>query len=334
MNMVHGTLVVEPDGERPPAPAEGRPADGHPHEVAVAVGVGPTMEVAGTARVEFSIRGGGVTCPTCVRTIEGTLDRLQGVDRVEANFGAERITVDYDPGQIGPGALREAVRASGYRIEDRPEPGSAETEDREAEARRAEIRDLSRRVALGAVLTTPVLVAVMATEVFGAGWVPQVLLDRWVQLALIAPVMLYTGWPIHVTGWLTLRHRTADMNTLITIGTTAAFLYSLVVTIAPGALPEDVREVYYEAVGVITTLILLGRLLEARAKAGTGEAIRKLIGLQARTARLFRDGREQEVPVDEVIPGDVVLVRPGEKVPVDGEIVDGRSTLDESMVTG
>jgi len=146
--------------------------------------------------------------------------------------------------------------------------------------------------------------------------------------------MFYSGWPIHRTGWLTLRHRAADMNSLITIGTIAAFGYSLLVTLAPSLVPESVREVYYEAVGVIVTLILLGRLLEVRAKAGTGEAIRKLIGLQARTATLIRDGEEIEVPVEEVLPGDVVLVRPGERVPVDGVIVDGRSTLDESMVTG
>ena len=124
------------------------------------------------------------------------------------------------------------------------------------------------------------------------------------------------------------------MNTLITIGTIAAYGYSLLVTVAPGLLPTDVREVYFEAVGVIITLILLGRLLEARAKAGTGEAIRKLIGLQARTARVVRDGVEVEIPIEDVVPGDVVVVRPGEKIPVDGEVVEGRSTVDESMVTG
>lgn len=211
--------------------------------------------------------------------------------------------------------------------------GSAATEDSEAAEREAEITDLSRRVLIGAVPAAPVVFAVMAVDLFGATWVPDVLLNRWVQLALIAPVMFYSGWPIHRTGWLTLRHRTADMNSLITIGTIAAFGYSLLVTVAPSLVPEDVREVYYEAVGVIIILILLGRLLEVRAKAGTGEAIRKLIGLQARTATLIRDGAEVDVPVDEVVPSDVVLVRPGEKVPVDGVIVDGRSTLDESMVT-
>ncbi|HEX6255949.1 MAG TPA: heavy metal translocating P-type ATPase [Euzebyales bacterium] len=207
-------------------------------------------------------------------------------------------------------------------------------EDPEAAARRAEIHDLSWRVLIGAILSTPVVVAVMATDLFGATWVPEVLLNRWVQLALIAPVMCYTGWPIHRTGWLALRHRSADMNSLITLGTTAAFGYSLVVTVAPGLVPTDVRAVYYEAVGVIITLILLGRLLEVRARAGTGEAIRRLLGLQARTARVVRDDTEAEIDVADVVAGDIVIVRPGEKVPVDGQISSGASTLDESMVTG
>jgi Cu+-exporting ATPase len=123
----------------------------------------------------------------------------------------------------------------------------------------------------------------MGRDVFGADWIPMWLMNHWVQFALIAPVMLWVGWPIHRTGWLALAHRAADMNSLITLGTVAAFGYSTVVTVAPGLVPADVRDVYFEAVGVIITLILLGRLLEARAKAGTGEAIRRLIGLQART---------------------------------------------------
>ena len=206
--------------------------------------------------------------------------------------------------------------------------------DREAADRRAELRDLSIRVMIGAVLTLPIAFAVMAMDLFGASWVPEFLMNRWFQLAMITPVMFYSGWPIHRVGWLTLRHRTADMNTLITIGTTAAYAYSVIVTVVPSVVPQDLREVYYEAVGVIITLILTGRLLEVRAKAGTGEAIRKLIGLQAKTATVIRDSVEVEIPVGDVALGDVVVVRPGEKVPVDGVIVDGRSTLDESMVTG
>jgi Cu+-exporting ATPase len=207
-------------------------------------------------------------------------------------------------------------------------------EDGEAAARRAEVSDLTRRVVLGALLTLPVVAAVMATDVFGATFVPGVLMNRWVQMLLIAPVMFWVGWPVHRSGWLALAHRSADMNSLITLGTLAAFGYSAVVTVAPGLVPDDVREVYFEAVGVIMTLILLGRLLESRAKAGTGEAIRRLIGLQPRTARVERDGAEVDIPVEDVAVGDIVRVRPGEKVPVDGEILDGRSALDESMVTG
>jgi Cu+-exporting ATPase len=344
MNMLHGTLVVEADGSNGRAGAEAAeatasssataPADVHTHETARAVGVGPAREVDGTSRVEFRLRGDGVTCATCVRSIESALDRLSGVDDVEVNFGIERVSVAYDPDQVAVADMEATIARAGYRVEERPAPGSAQAEDAEAEARRAEIRDLTTRVVVGAILTAPVLFAVMASDVFDANWVPTILMDRWFQLALIAPVMLYTGWPIHRTGWLTLRNRMAEMNTLITIGTSAAFLYSLVVTVAPGLLPQDVREVYFEAVGVILTLILLGRLLEARAKAGTGEAIRKLIGLQARTARVIRDGEEREIPTDEVQLGDIVVVRPGEKIPVDGEIVDGRSSIDESMVTG
>ena len=213
-----------------------------------------------------------------------------------------------------------------------PEP-SPDSGDEEAAERKREIKDLFRRVLVGALLSAPVVAVVMAADLFGVR-VPEGLMNRWLHLGLITPVYLYTGRPIHAVGWRALRHRSAEMNALITLGTTAAFGYSLLVTAAPRMFPTDVRDVYYEAVGVILTLILLGRLLEARAKAGTGEAIRKLLGLRPRTARVVRDGVEREVPVDEVRAGDEIVVRPGERLPVDGEIGDGRSTIDESMVTG
>jgi len=204
------------------------------------------------------------------------------------------------------------------------------TEDHEMAERQSEIRDLTRRAAVGAVLTSPVLFAAMAGNLFPVG----ILANHWLQLALITPVMFYSGWPIHRIGWLSLAHRQAEMNSLITLGTSAAFGFSLAVTVAPAILPVGLRDVYFEAVGVIITLILVGRLFEARAKAGTGAAIRKLIGLQARTARVVRNGTETDIPVEDVIAGDVVIVRPGEKIPVDGEVVDGESAVDESMVTG
>jgi Cu+-exporting ATPase len=340
MNMVHGELLVEPASADGASPAVGEElaaeadAEPHTHDVARAVGVGPRLEVGALSKVELGLRADGVTCPTCVRNIETAVDRLPGVAGVDVNYGAERVTVSYDPDRTGTEAIKAAVSEAGYRVEERSDPGSEETEDAEAAARRTEIADLSRRVLISAAFTLPVLIPVMADDVFGVEGLPGFLTNHWFQLGLIAPVMLYAGWPIHRTGWLTVRNRTADMNTLITVGTSAAFLYSVAVTVAPGLLPEDVREVYFEVVGVILTLILLGRLFEARARAGTGEAIRKLLGLRAQTARVVRDGAEEEVAVEQVQPGDVVAVRPGEKVPVDGEVTDGRSTIDESTVTG
>jgi P-type Cu+ transporter len=219
-------------------------------------------------------------------------------------------------------------------------PGTAggeagrDAEAAEAAERRTELTDLTRRLIVGVVLTMPVLVAVMAHEVFKAAWVPGILLNHWVQLALITPVMFYTGWPIHRTGWLALAHRSADMNSLITLGTVAAYGYSLLVTVAPGLFPADVRNVYYEAAGTILTLIVLGRLIETKAKAGTGQAIRELLGLQARTARVVRGGAETEIPVEDVAIGDELVIRPGEKIPVDAVVLSGSSAVDESMVTG
>ena len=341
MNMLHGTLIVEQDVQEAvavdgaPPPTEHVHEDGVPQVFAEAVGVGPRLDGGGApSRVEFAIFGGGVSCPTCVVNIESFLEELPGVDQVQVNFAAERVTAHYNPALVTVEQMQKVVQDAGYRVTVRDQPGTEETEDAEAVARAAERKDLTRRVAIGAVLTLPVLYAVMVGEFISAEFVPEFMAYPWFQFALIAPVMVYTGWPIHRTGWLTLLHRTADMNTLITIGTMAAFSYSLVVTIAPGLLPEELREVYYEAVGVILTLILLGRLLEAIAKGGTSEAIRKLIGLQAKTARVVRDGQELDVPIEQVLIDDIVIVRPGEKVPVDGEIVEGRSTLDESMVTG
>ncbi|KAA1251563.1 heavy metal translocating P-type ATPase [Mycobacterium simiae] len=250
------------------------------------------------------------------------------------NMISGTLVVTSDDRAVASAEPEMPYAASGNAPSDRVgEPAAADVEAAQAQERRADIADLTRRVAIGAVLTAPVLYAVMAHPL-GAAWVPDLLLNQWVQLTLITPVMFYVGWPIHRSGWLALAHRSADMNSLITLGTVAAYSYSLLVTVASGALPAEVRDVYFEAVGVILTLIMLGRLLEARAKAGTGEAIRALLGLQARTARVVRDGVETEVAVDEVIVGDEIVIRPGEKIPVDATVLSGRSAVDESMVTG
>jgi Cu+-exporting ATPase len=316
----------------------------------------------GVQRLEVTVKGG--YRPEVIRVRQGvpvelTFDRQESGDctsrvvfpdfRASATLPAnQRTTVRLDPGETGEfgfacgmnmirGTLIvEPAGNGGLGRQDQAgavtEPGGIEVGGIEAE-RAGELADLARRVLAGVALTLPVLYAAMAHDVFGA-WVPGVLLNHWTQLALITPVMFYTGWPIHRTGWLALSHRSADMNSLITIGTGAAYGYSLLVTVAPGLLPPGVREVYFETTGVILTLIMLGRLIETRAKAGTGQAIRELLGLQARTARIVRDGTETEIPVEQVVAGDELVIRPGEKIPVDAVVVSGSSAVDESMVTG
>ncbi len=320
MNMVHGTLLVEP-GDHGGGDDNG--------------GSGTATESSPADLREVDLVIKGMHCASCVSTVENALAEVDGVNRAEVNFGVERASVSYDPDRTGIGELERAVAKSGYEANLRAVETTLGAEgDAESAERDAEVRDLGLRVAIGAVLTAPVLFGSMATELFGADWVPSLLTNHWFQLVMITPVFLFVGWPVHRIGWRALRNRSAEMNTLITLGTSAAFAYSVLVTVAPGLLPEDLRDVYFEAAGVIITLIMLGRLLEARARAGTGEAIRKLVGMQAKVARLEREGELTEVPVEEVRPGDVVVVRPGEKIPVDGEVVAGSSSIDESMVSG
>jgi Cu+-exporting ATPase len=218
-------------------------------------------------------------------------------------------------------------------IQGSSDSGNSLQDERDAAIGRVkEIRDLARRVIVGTVLTLPVLLAVMG-DAIGIR-IPTLLMNHWTQFLLITPVMFWVGAPIHTIGWLTLRHRSAEMNTLITLGTSAAYSFSVLVTFTPNLLPATLRGVYFEAVGVIITLILFGRLLEVKAKAGTGEAIRALLDLQPPTARVRRDNIEIEIPIEQVLLGDEVIVRPGEKIAVDGLVESGRSAVDESMVTG
>ncbi len=334
MGMIHGKLIVTDNGaapeETPVAPdtaggvfsrEEEQPAD----EATPRIDRAP-------AEAEIALFGGGVSCPTCVVNIERALEKLPGVEGVDVNFAAERVKVIYNPGQVSTGELVPAVEAIGYGAQLRDaEAPLQETADKEAEAHRREVNNLTLRVAVGTILSIPIF--------FGSfpewfGFVPEFLTKFWVLFVLTMPVYVWVGWPIHRTTWAALKNRTADMNTLITIGTTAALIYSVIATFFDQLLPADQIQVYYDTAAVIITLILLGRLLEARAKGAASSAIKKLMGMQAKTARVVRDGQEQDIPIEQVQVGDVILVRPGEKVPVDGVIEEGRSTLDESMVTG
>ncbi len=257
----------------------------------------------------------------------GTYDFACGMNMVHG-----KLLINPDSNSV-PAETNPSTLSTITKVTDAENLGNfAREEESAAIGRVSEIRDLTRRVIIGAILTLPVLIAVMG-DALGVS-IPSVLMNHWTQFVLITPVMFYVGWPIHSIGWLTLRHRSAEMNTLITLGTTAAFGYSTVATVVPKILPTTVRSVYFEAVGVIITLILFGRLLETRAKAGTGEAIRALLDLQPPTARVLRNNIEIEIPVEQVMVGDEVVVRPGEKIPVDGVVESGHSAVDESMVTG
>jgi P-type Cu+ transporter len=284
----------------------------------------------------------GMTCASCVRRVERALAKVPGVASARVNLATERATVELVPGVATREALRRAVEAAGYGVgENATASGAAAAgsdgvpADPEQARRAADLRALGRKALVSGVLAALLMALSLA---------PMDLLERalprqtalLLMLLLATPVQVWGGWQFYAGTWAALRHGTANMNTLVAVGTTAAYLYSLVVTFAPqllmtgGAMPEP----YYDTAAVIITLILLGRYLEARARGQASDAIRRLMGLQARTARVVRDGAEIDVPVETVAVGDVVVVRPGEKVPVDGVVQSGRSTLDESMLTG
>jgi Cu+-exporting ATPase len=302
-------------------------------------------------RVELPLLG--MHCAACANRIEKALAQTPGVEGANVNFATARASVRFDPSRTGPEALREAIQEAGYDalLPERNESGSAaspsDLTEAEDKAREAEYAEQRRRFCLAAALTLPVAVLAM-----GGHLLPSLrpLLDfaarPWIELTLTTPVLFWAGQEFFFGAWNAAKHRAADMNTLVSLGTLAAYVYSVVVTVAPGVVATTVPAVahghsdaaapgvYFEASAMIVTLILLGRLLEARARAKTSGAIRALIGLQPKTARVEREGVERDLPVEQVVVGDVVRVRPGEKVPIDGEVIDGASSVDESMLTG
>ena len=273
----------------------------------------------------------GISCASCVATIETALADAPGVISAAVNFATNAATIEFVPAMATTGDLRRVIREAGYEPLELEEGGAQA--DHEKAARAREIRILKRKLATGVVLTVPVVLGSMH---HWFPWAPPVLQNFWVLLALTTPVQFWVGAQFYRGAWAALRHRTSDMNTLIAVGTSAAYAYSLAMTVAPrffqtrGITPA----VHYETAAVIITLILLGRLLESVARGRTSEAMKRLMGLRAKTARVVRDGAEADIPVDEVRIGDLVIVRPGEKIPVDGVVRDGASAVDESMLTG
>ncbi len=259
--------------------------------------------------------------------LEKAIARLEGVESAQVSLTTERARVRYIPTLVSQADIRRAVSAAGFEAVEL----GGEAEDAEAQAREAEINEQRRLLIIGVIFTLPLFILSMARSmmVLPMEWAHA----RWMNpllMLLATPVQFYVARQYYIGAYKAIRNGSANMDVLIAMGSSVAYLYSVILTIF-GAPSE---EVYFETAAVIITLIRLGKFLEARAKGRTSEAIKKLMGLRAKTARVIRDGEERDLPIDEVLVGDMVIVRPGEKVPVDGVVVDGRSTVDESMLTG
>ncbi len=276
----------------------------------------------------FSVRG--MHCASCVRVIEQALGSTPGVASAVVNLATNKATVSYDPAAVTNKHLRSAVANVGYTAMVDEE---MQSEDMEKMRKHHELKNLKTKVIFSLVLGALILWGSFPGL---SAIAPAILRNFWVQFLLATPVQLWIGLVFYKAAWPAARHLRANMDTLVALGTTVAYLYSAFVTIFPAIVERAGLEAmpYFDVATLVIGLILLGRYFEAKAKAGTGEAIKKLIGLQAKTARVVRDGREVDVPIGEVEIGDTVRVRPGEKIPVDGVIVSGESSVDESMVTG
>ena len=268
----------------------------------------------------------GLSCASCVGRVERAVEKVPGVLDVTVNLGTEKATVEYLAGEVDLGTIERAIEGAGYGVI-REEETSVE------DAHEREYRKLKGDFLLAAALTALILVGSLP-HMLGFEVPDSMTLLNFGLLALATPVQFWAGRRFYEGAWAALRHGQANMNTLVVMGTSAAYLYSVVATLAPQLFAAGRADVYFDTSALIITLILLGRLLEARAKGRTNEAIMKLAGLRAKTARVVRGSEEMDVPVEDVRVGDVVVVRPGEKIPVDGCVVSGESAVDESMITG
>jgi Cu+-exporting ATPase len=285
-----------------------------------------------TANLELSLLG--MTCANCASNIERALNKVDGVLEAAVNYANEKASIQYATGVLTRADLVAAVRKAGYDVVEAE--STDELQDAEAAARAAENRHQWTRLIVGAVFTLPLFLLSMARDFGLVGHWAHATWVNWLFLALATPVQFYVGWDYYVGGYKARRNGSANMDVLVAMGSSVAYIYSIAVLLAKTFWQSEAlgAHVYFETSAAIITLIVLGKLLEARAKGRTSEAIKKLMGLQAKTARVVREGVELDIPIAEVVRGDVVIVRPGEKVPVDGVVVDGRSTLDESMITG
>ncbi len=291
----------------------------------------------GTSRTRLRIKG--MTCASCVTAVERALTQTPGVLSAAVNPATAQADVVYQPRVVEFEGLRRAIEASGYEATEAPAASEGAVDQQEQE-RQQEYRTLMRKFWFAAVIALPVMAFSYPDLVPGLReWMPMGSVARrvvWTLLGVLTlPVMLWSGSQFYTGMWAGLKHRSANMHTLIAIGITAAFVYSVVAVAFPQLFPEAaLAEVFWDVTVVVVALVVLGMALEVKAKGRTSEAIKKLIGLQAKTARVVRDGKEIDLPVEEVVVNDIVVVRPGEKIPVDGEVIEGASAVDESMITG
>ncbi len=316
------------------------------HAIPLAPSKAPAPAATGSAPGSVTLGIIGMTCSSCAMVIEKTLGKVPGVASATVNLAAETATVAFDPTLVGVDDLIAGVKNAGYDavLKVEASPGAAPAEDIQRLAQQKHQRDEQTLFVLSLVLSLPLLVlmvpsimdsvsmgvATWLANTFGGAWDPMMVF-KYIGLVLATPVQFIAGAQFYKGFYHALKRRAGNMDTLVAIGTSAAYFYSLAATFIPALAAEPV---FFETSALLITFVILGKLLEARAKGKTSDAIKKLMGLAAKTARVVRGGQEVDVPIEQVVVGDVVVVRPGDKVPVDGVLIDGRSSVDESMLTG
>jgi len=285
-----------------------------------------------TLKEKVELELSGMTCAACATRIEKTLNKIPGVSQATVNFAMETAHVEYNPAEVSVSDMQQRVEKIGYKASLKQEQADP------AEHRKHEITRQKRKLLVSAILSLPLLWSMVSHFSFTSWiWMPDIFMNPWFQLILATPVQFYIGRQFYIGAYKALRNGSANMDVLVSLGTSAAYFYSLFLTVQWAVNGGNVHHgpsMYYETSAVLITLVLMGKLFEALAKGRSSEAIKSLMGLQAQAALVVRDGQEMSIPVEEVIAGDVVLVRPGDKVPVDGEVLEGMSSVDESMLTG
>jgi len=275
---------------------------------------------------ELTLSISGMSCATCANTIEENVGELDGVYSASVNLVTEKLTVKYDPQKVRVTQIKKAVEDAGYEVIE------AQTMDMEKEVREKETKRQRALLLLSLSLAIPTMILMMTMDFTDIGQEFLMEYGNLIMFLMATPVQFIAGYQFYVGAYKALRNRTANMDTLIAVGTSAAYFYSVAVVFLPGVVAFE--HVYFDSSAMIVALILFGKYLEAKAKGSTSEAIKRLMGLQPKTARILREGAEMEISIDELDVGDVMLIRPGEKVPTDGVVIDGRSSVDESIITG